>query len=376
MAKKIAYTRLTPWPAANTIVGETLQAAFPEYQVDVLDLSKVIKRSRSVVAANFVQVLRLYGRDVLARKRPLRDCFFRTPYMFRQMRKMILDHFASGQYEFTFQIQSMFDASLPGVPHFVYTDHTHLANLYYPIFDKQKLYSRAWIDLEKTVYEHAYINFTWSAHISRSMIEQYHCDPQRVVCVYAGSNVDVTDKPLTNNNYHNKNILFVGMDWERKGGPELVEAFKRVRAKHPDAKLTIVGCSPTIDVPGVQVVGRVPIGDVPRYYQNASIFCLPSKLEPFGIAFIEALAHKLPVVAANIGAVPDFVVNGENGFLVEPGAVEELALALVTVLDSPDMCRQFGVQGYQIAQRYTWSSVGERLKQHIESVIQPATVFV
>lgn len=369
---RIAYIRMTPWPAANTIVGETLQTQFPEHTVDVLDLSRAIKRDKRLLARNMLDVVRLYGLDVARRKRPLRDCFFRTPYIFKHMRRMILERFVGGDYLFSFQIQSMFDGSLPGVPHFVYTDHTHLANLYYPVFDRRKLYAPAWIDLEKTVYAHADINFTWSAHISRSLIEQYQCDPARVACVYAGSNVEVSDKPLDNSSYNNKNILFVGMDWERKGGPELVQAFKRVRERHPDAHLTIVGCTPAIDLPGVRVVGRVPIQQVPAYYAKASVFCLPTKLEPFGIVFIEALAHKLPVVATNIGAVPDFVVPGENGFLVEPGTVTELADALMALLDSPERSRTFGERGYTIAQRYTWPSVGTRLKSEIEGVLQPA----
>jgi glycosyltransferase involved in cell wall biosynthesis len=135
---------------------------------------------------------------------------------------------------------------------------------------------------------------------------------------------------------------------------------------HPDARLTIVGCTPQVDLPNCQVVGRVPVAEVSQYYRQASIFCLPTRLEPFGIVFIEALNHKLPVVATDVGAIPDFVTSGHNGYLVKPDQVEPLAQALIDLVGDPDKCRLFGERGYRIAMdRYTWDSVGARMKEAI-----------
>lgn len=277
---------------------------------------------------------------------------------------------AKDKYAFSFQMQSLFDASTEGLPHFVYTDHTHLANLYYPNFDPKSLYSKSWIELEKTIYHNATINFTRSSNITRSIIEQYSCKPEKVVCVYAGSNAKVNHAAIGNRNYEGKNILFVGMAWERKGGPELVEAFKTVLKVHPDAKLTIVGCSPQLDVPNCNVVGQVPLEEVNKYYERASIFCLPTKLEPFGIVFIEALMHKLPVVATDIAAIPDFILDGENGYLVRPNDVEQLARALIDLVGNPRKCQAFGEKGCQIAlERYTWEKVGAKIRENIASVV-------
>ena len=74
-----------------------------------------------------------------------------------------------------------------------YTDHTHLANLTYPGFDRKHLLSERWIECEKEIYQHATVNFTMSSNISASMIEDYNCDRERVACVYCGSNVQVGD---------------------------------------------------------------------------------------------------------------------------------------------------------------------------------------
>ena len=158
----------------------------------------------------------------------------------------------------------------------------------------------------------------------------------------AGCNTPIHDIDLKRKDYNTKTILFVGVTWERKGGPELVKAFEKVLRVHPDARLVIVGYKPKVDLPNVQIIGRLTVDELVPYYQQASIFCLPTKLEPFGIVFVEAMAFGLPLVAPRTGAVPDFVEDGRNGFMVEPGDIDALAEALIKLLDDPQLCRKFG----------------------------------
>ena len=149
--------------------------------------------------------------------------------------------------------------------------------------------------------------------------------------------------------FAHKKILFVGVDWERKGGPVLLEAFRRVRRTHPTAELIIVGCSPEVSLAGCRVVGRVPLEDVANFYRSASVFCLPTTVEPFGFVFLEAFSHGLPIVATNIGAIPDFVQNGRSGYLVDSNDVEQLANRLGELLGDPDRCATFGARGRALA---------------------------
>src|SRR5690606_13395744 len=116
-------------------------------------------------------------------------------------------------YVFSFQLQSLFDASLPGLPHYVYTDHTHLANLEYPQFDRRKLHTPAWIKLEKSVYDNARRVFTRSTNILRSLVRDYGCPPEKLKCVYVGVNVKTSDLAKAEKGIEGKNILFVGLDW-------------------------------------------------------------------------------------------------------------------------------------------------------------------
>lgn len=366
MNQKIAFIQKGRVPLASAYVARALQANFPQFEVEIIDIKQMLSRRKDIELANLLYTLKEYGRDISARRKPAKASFFRTTYLFRQIKALMARRLNSREYVFSFQMQSLYDASRAGLPHFVYTDHTNLANLRYPLQDHSRLFSDAWVRLERGIYQNACHVFTRSRNITRSVVEQYGCDAGKVTCVYAGSNARFDGAPPDNDGYRNKNILFVGVDWERKGGPELVAAFRQVLRVHPDAQLTIVGCTPRVDVPNCRVIGRIPLADVAEQYRRASVFCLPTWLEPFGIVFIEAFAHRLPVVATRVGAIPDFVIPGESGYLVEPGARDCLAQALTALLDDPDRCRAFGARGYDIVrENYTWEKVGRRMRQTI-----------
>jgi glycosyltransferase involved in cell wall biosynthesis len=372
--KKIAFIQAGAFSYTNHFVHDMLTREFPDYELQVVHVWPNLMRIRNFYSfSNLLCAVLEYKADLLVWRRiwPHLGYLFRTTYAFKQIRQRIRQHLEQDHLVFTFQTQSFFDASQPGTPHFVYTDHTVLANLSYPGYHK-KDFRFPWLEYEKTVYQNARLNFTMSTNIANSIVEQYGCTPQQVACVYAGSNINGTTTPEPGNpqKYHNKHILFVGVEWERKGGPQLVAAFQQVLQQHPDARLTIVGCSPQISLPNCYVVGHAPREDVQRYYQQASIFCLPTRREPFGIVFIEAMTYKLPVVGTNIGAIPDFIVDGTNGYLVEPDDTERLSAVLRELLDQPESCAVLGENGYQMAMdRYTWEKTGKRIRQHIEMVL-------
>lgn len=369
--KRIAYIKRGRWSYINLSIAKLLQDNFPEFDIEAIDVVEdLLRQNKGVFFANLFHVTKMYGKDILRGRRSIHQCFFRTPYIFKKIKDLVRDNITPGSsnYAFTFQTQSLYDASVEGLPHFVYTDHTHLSNLYYPGFDPEQLFSREWIDLERNVYHNARKIFIMSNHVRNSIVQHYACDSKSVSCVYAGCNIEFRPLLLNNDDYRNKRILFIGVDWERKGGPELIKAFKLVLEKIPDACLSIVGSFPNINLPQVEVIGRLPISDINQQLIRASVLCLPTKIEPFGIVAIEAFIHKLPVVATRIGAMPDLIVDGESGRLVPPDDIKGLADALIELLSDPDKCRRFGECGYQnVKDNYSWETVGERLKKEINS---------
>jgi glycosyltransferase involved in cell wall biosynthesis len=368
--QRIAFIRPSAWPLANRIVDGVLKQQFPEYRLDIFDMSQLIRARPDILLRNSLETFALYGSEIGKGKKNFRLSFWRTPYIFQQIKELVESHISPHDYYFSFQMQSLFDASRSGLPHFVYTDHTHLENLHYTANGKDTLYSERWIALERTIYQNATLNFVRSSNVQRSMLLDYDCAADKVKLVYAGSNALINSQKTENANYAHPHILFVGYDWKRKGGPDLVEAFRLVLESVPSAHLTIVGAQPNLRISNCDVIGSGQPDDLDRYYQRASVFCMPTYREPFGIAFIEAMAARLPIVATRVGAIPDFVEEGRNGWLVEPGDIHGIAEALTSLLKNPAMAREFGEKSYQIMrERYSWDIVGKRLQEHICPVL-------
>jgi glycosyltransferase involved in cell wall biosynthesis len=361
---KIAFIKYGNFSHTNEMILQVFSQEFPNVDIDVIDLFSLVN-SKDLVTIFYA--IKEYGLKILDSRSNLSQMRLLTKYFYDKLRKTLVQRLANRDYLFTFQTQSLFDASLPGIPHFLYTDHTALVNLQYPGFDKKNLPSRSWLDCERAVYQRATLNFTMSENVARSIVKDYDCNPDRVVNVYGGANIAVArDEVFDDRRYAQKNIVFVGVEWERKGGPVMLEAFKILLKKFPTAHLDIIGCSPKIDVPNCNVVGKIPLAKVSEYYKQASVFCLPTRLEPFGIVFLEAMAHKLPVVATNIGAIPELITDGKNGYLVEPDNPQQLAEKLIESIESPERCKAFGEYGHQrFWDTYTWEKTGSRIKENI-----------
>jgi glycosyltransferase involved in cell wall biosynthesis len=361
-------------------INEALLAAFretlPSYDLDVVDVLDVMQGERRL----FKGLARLYawkefGRLLLLRREKLHGaggCLIRTTYYQERLRRRLRERLAQRTYVFTLQTQSLFDGSLPGVPHFVYTDHAELQCLRLPGFSPRDLFPPRWIAMETSIYRNATMVFTMSESTRRCLIDEYGCAETKVACVRAGPNVAPRDGYVPPaGRYASKRILFVGTRWQPKGGEELASAFERVLESHTDAKLTIVGCSPVLELPNCEIVGPVPVSQVGGYYDHASIFCLPTRREAYGIAFVEALAHGLPVVATRVGALGELVSDGENGYLVEVGDVDALTSRLTALLDDPEACRRFGVAARRAGESYAWSGTARTMLGHIENVCGP-----
>jgi glycosyltransferase involved in cell wall biosynthesis len=313
-----------------------------------------------------IEVLRVYHRAIFRNPKFFSRRFLRTPYTFRKVRDLVRSCIFNNRadYAFSFQFQSLFDTSTPGLPHFIYTDHTYHESQKYSL--SSTYFSPEWAALEKEIYHNASSIFTWSSNISRSLTHDYGVPEAKVVCAYTGPNLEMPAHLPDKHDYSHQNILFVGSDWERKGGPVLAAAFKLVLEALPEAHLTVIGPAPHIDLPNSQFLGRLPIDELEEYFRRATVFCLPTRREPFGNVFIDAMQAALPIVATNVEALPDVVTNGENGYLVEPDDVHALAKALIELLSEPEKCRRFGARSHSLCKtRYNWDNVGVIMRDTI-----------
>jgi glycosyltransferase involved in cell wall biosynthesis len=175
-------------------------------------------------------------------------------------------------------------------------------------------------------------------------------------------------------------ILYLGGFIERKGVFVLLQAFDELAARIPKARLVLAGGgaerergeqivaqSPFRD--RISIVGPVARADIPKMIGNATVFCLPSFAEPYGMSLIEAMATGRPVVATSVGG-PTHLVDRRGGILVEPGNPHALAAALETILLDPKRAGEMGVVNRRAMRAFDWPMVIDRLEAVYASVLR------
>jgi glycosyltransferase involved in cell wall biosynthesis len=371
----IYFVKLARFSNTNAYVEEQLRLRFPEASIVTIDLKVLFKRPSWALMRALAAVTAALGLRALRGrmpKGPLSDAvahgLLRTPVMFDAMSRYAVKDIERNRADvwFSLQTQSLWNSAAKGIPNFVYTDSTALVNLYYRNYNYSALPRAEWLTRERGIYSTARKTLVMSNHVARSLVELYGLDSSRVARILVGANLREIPGTPAPAPAENKTILFVGLDWERKGGPQLVEAFRRLPSRHSDARLVIVGVSPDLAVPRCEAVGRVPAEKVASYYRQSAIFCMPTHIEPFGIVFIEAMMHGVAVVAPRQGAVVDYIQDRVTGVLHDPGEVEDIARALTWLLDNPPERQAVAMRGFHaVRDAYVWDAVGRKMRDEI-----------
>lgn len=191
---------------------------------------------------------------------------------------------------------------------------------------------------------------TWSRLAADSLMAEYGVPSARIHVISPGVDVERfrpregprPDGPVR--------VLFVGGDFSRKGGHDLLNAMRGL----PEAELDVVTNSLDGPIP-TGVCCRVHVGLRPgepallQLYQRADIFALPSHGDCLPQVLAEAAAVGLPVVATSTGAVAEIVRDGINGFLVPAGSAPDLRAALRALVEQPDLRHAMGLESLALA---------------------------
>ncbi len=119
----------------------------------------------------------------------------------------------------------------------------------------------------------------------------------------------------------------------------------------------------------VQFLGTVSRAELADRYRRAAVFCLPSRQEGFGIVFLEAMAHGVPIVAGRAGAVPETVPDGEVGLLADPDDPRALAACLREVLVHADLRQALGRAGRRRVERFRSAAVAQEFLAAVQGAL-------
>ncbi len=225
------------------------------------------------------------------------------------------------------------------------------------------------------------------AYISKSKFLKQFSD--KIVIIPNGISSDITKageidkdecKKLLGLNKH-KVVLFMSSLYPLKGPHILLQAIRLIIKKRCDIIFIFAGGG-EIDkyrkmADDLEVQNYVAfIGYIKKekylYLKAADIFVLPSLFsgECFPLVNLEAMACGVPVVASDIGGVSDIVRNGVNGILVQPGSSEDLAQALLELINNEKLCKQMGQNGLSMVQDYKWDIIAANTEQLYREVLR------
>ncbi len=216
---------------------------------------------------------------------------------------------------------------------------------------------------------------------ARDLLRQHFPEAAQKVVITSGTlRTDLPLQPLPGPKTGGKTvILTVARLNPRKGQLQVIEALKALPpAQRGALEYWLVGshskenygtqlaaAAASADFP-VKFLGNVPDEELGKLYAQADIFAMTSmphkhSVEGFGLVYLEAGAHGLPVVAHDIGGVPEAVTHGETGLLVAPGDTAALTQAFSRLLADPGLRHRLGQAGRVRATRHTWRECAESL---------------
>ncbi|MBI2034133.1 MAG: glycosyltransferase family 4 protein [Candidatus Levybacteria bacterium] len=190
---------------------------------------------------------------------------------------------------------------------------------------------------------------------ARSLHIDLGADPSRISVVPPG-----LPKRVERRSVHGEvvNILFAGVWFERKGGYILLAAYRNLKKHYPKLRLILLGPLPKNvairDNEDIQQLNFVSYKDLTgRFYPSADIFVLvPPKVEGYGMVVLEAMSFGLPIIVSNVCALPELVEDGKTGFVVKPGSIESLTLALEKLIKSRSLRKRMSREARKRFLRY------------------------
>ena len=176
-------------------------------------------------------------------------------------------------------------------------------------------------------------------------------------------------------------VLYVGRVDPEKNVGLLLRAFQRVLIDVTSAILVVVGDG--VDrlrlekealylgiADNVKFLGRVLPPNLYELYKIGTVFATGSEVETQGIVLIEAAATGLPLIAVDKGAVSEVCCNGVNGFLCKPGAVDEIASAMVRILSDKVLRRKFSKESVRIASEHDFERTLDKFERIYQEVCE------
>ena len=203
-------------------------------------------------------------------------------------------------------------------------------------------------------FVHAARVLPWSHWAAKAIQAEFGVPDERIEIVPPGVDLSVwhVREPVSVSQAGRTRLLFVGGDWERKGGPLLLDVFRRHFRGRCELHLVTRDAPADIREPDTFVYADLGPNDTRLHnlYETCDALVLPTRADCFSIASIEAMASGLPVITCPVGGIPEIVEDGASGWLVPTGDGAALRQAIEKLLADPARAREMGSRGRAIVE--------------------------
>ena len=168
-------------------------------------------------------------------------------------------------------------------------------------------------------------------------------------------------------------ILYLSRLATRKGINQFLKAIPKVQNR-VDAQFIVAGVGQVPEhgdkIPNCTFLGHVPHNETPKLLALSDIFVLPSLSENLSISILEAMASGVAVVATAVGGTPEVIDHEKNGLLIHPNEVDEIADAIVRLVESEGLRTKIAAEGRRtVAEKFNWKTAGERTKECYDMIL-------
>lgn len=230
---------------------------------------------------------------------------------------------------------------------------------------------------QERVYAHAAMLLPMSQWLARSLVASgVPGDRVRVINPGANAVVPVGTPVPPRRTAARRRLLFVGRDFDTKGGSLVVAAFRRLRTELGSG-ITLTVAGPTSwplrgeIPPGVEFLGPVSRERVAELMDSHDLFVMPSEMEGFGIAFVEALTRGLPCIGRDACAMPEIIDTTSGGRLLRRNDPDELAALVVEALDDDELYAACATQADARRSHFTWRRAAREVLDAAAAAIEP-----
>ena len=233
-----------------------------------------------------------------------------------------------------------------------------------------------------------------SKYTVNELTDLYGIDKNKIHVIYNGVDIE-RFKPRPNRaelrqefglEKDQKVVLFVGRLYHRKGIDTLLRSVPPVLKEYSNVKFVISGTgfkqkeeslrnlAKELDIEDhVKFLGYVPDDKLPFLYSASDIFVLPAIYENFPFAILEAQSTGLPVISTKVGGIPEFLVDNQNGYVIEPRDPTQLTQKVLALLQDPKLAEEMGDRGRKlIEEKFDWRLITGQVIDLYHKVLEKA----